>query len=470
MNHHFTTPDWVRDAVVYEIFPERFCNGDVSNDPEAARRWTGRPGRTSFFGGDLQGVIDRLDYLEDLGVTCVYLTPVFSSPSNHKYDTTDYFRVDPAFGSNALLCDLAQRLHRRGIRIILDGVFSHVGDSFPAFQDVLAKGGASPYRDWFKIDGFPIRRRPSPNYRACGGLASMPRLNTGNAEVRSLLLQVGEHWIKVADIDGWRLDMPWELSHDFWRSFRKVVKEAKAEAFLLGELWGDASPWLRGDQFDSAMNYRWREIVLRFFVTQCIDARTFVREIYSLREDYGPMSETMVNLVGSHDTPRLLTLCRGHVGKAVQVLTFLLTDMGVPLIYYGDEVGLTGGNDPACRAAMPWSQQQWDMRIYSSCRALANIRRRHPALRRGDFRLLKAHGRLLVFSRRFEEDTVLVALNAGFQTEVTEMALPEKMQSRVLGTWHSPSDNGTCSIDGGRVRLLLPPSGACLVFAGDTWG
>lgn len=457
-------PDWVKDSIIYEIFPERFCNGDPTNDPEQAPCWTGRPSRRNFFGGDLRGIIDRMDYLDDLGVTCLYLTPVFAAPSNHKYDTTDHFRVDPAFGTDAVLADLARRLHARGMRLILDAVFAHVGDGHPAFQDVLAGDEASPYRRWFKIDGSPVRCRPRPNYRACGGLASMPKLNTDDPEVQDLLRRVGVHWIRVADIDGWRLDMPWEISHAFWRSFRTAVKDAKAEAFLFGELWGDAAPWLRGDQFDSAMNYRWREIVLRFLVKQCIDARTFVRELYSLRRAYGPASETMVNLLGSHDTPRLLTLCRGRVGKAVQALAFLLTDVGVPMIYYGDEIGMTGGNDPGCRGAMPWSRENWNMQLYESCRALIRARHRHPALRRGSFRLLVAHDRLLVFLRRFEGDAALVALNAGFQQEKLEVDLPEAMRSRSLETWHSPISGCECRIDAGRAYLTLPPSGTCLIL------
>jgi glycosidase len=454
----------VKDSIIYEVFPERFSNGDPINDPGNACSWTGLPSRGNFYGGDLQGIIDRLDYLDDLGVTCLYLTPVFAAPSNHKYDTVDHFRVDPAFGTDAVLADLARRLHARGMRLILDAVFAHVGDGHPAFQDVLARGEASPYRRWFKIDGFPVRRRPRPNYRACGGLASMPKLNAEDPEVQDFLCRVGVHWLRTADIDGWRLDMPWEIPHSFWRSFRAAVKSLKPEAFLFGELWGDAAPWLRGDQFDSAMNYRWRDIVLRFLVTQCVDARTFVRELYSLRRAYGAASETMVNLLGSHDTPRLLTVCRGQVGKAVQALALLLTDVGVPMLYYGDEIGLTGGNDPGCRGAMPWSRDKWNMHIYESCRALMRARHQHPALRRGDFRLLIVSGRVLVFVRRWQEDAVLVALNAGFQQERLEVRLPDMMCFRPLETWHSPVPGHECRIDSSRARLVLPPSGTCLVL------
>ena len=176
--------------------------------------------------------------------------------------------MDKTLGTDTLKA-LTQALHNREMRIILDGVFAHVSDEFPAFKDVLERGAASPYAQWFLIDSYPIRKHPKPSYRACGGLASMPRLNVANAEVHELLCKVGEYWIETADIDGWRLDMAWEVPHEAWSKFSARVRDVKADAFLLGEFWGDATPWLGRGKLDSSTNYLWRDAVFRFFVNQC---------------------------------------------------------------------------------------------------------------------------------------------------------------------------------------------------------
>lgn len=477
-------PDWTLDTVIYQIFPDRFANGDPTNDPENTVPWSSKPTRRSFHGGDLQGIIDRLPYLAALGVNCLYLTPIFAAPSNHRYDVRDYFSIDPALGTTETLKELSSSLHARGMRLLLDGVFAHVSHTFPPFQDVLEKGPDSPYAGWFMADEFPLRMRAKPNYRACGGLATMPRLNVANPEVQALIGDVGAYWINEADIDGWRLDMAWEIPDQTWQAFRQRVKGVKEDAFLLGEFWGDATPWLRGDQLDSSLNYLWRDLVFRFFVTQCIDARTFARELHALHEQYGPSAPYMVNLLGSHDTPRLATLCRKNKQKVIQTLAYLLTDLGIPLIYYGDEVGLTGGNDPGCRGSMPWDERdrgregelshgagrRWDWQIYEACRELIHLRRAHPALRRGTRQVLFEKERVLVVARHFQNDTVIAAFNAGFQEEKVVVRVPAEFGKAHSEVWRSSSEvivektpHDNLPNEHFELRMTLPPQGVAIM-------
>ncbi|MBC7099193.1 glycoside hydrolase family 13 protein, partial [Candidatus Bipolaricaulota bacterium] len=238
-------PKWVQGAVFYQIFPDRFRNGDPRNDPPGARPWGELPDRTSFFGGDLWGILEKLDYLEDLGITALYLTPIFEAPTNHKYDTEDYFQVDPAFGGNEALQELVRALHARGMRIVLDGVFNHCGERHPFFQDVLRQGRASPYWDWFTVYGERILRDPEPNYACFAGVPSMPEWNHANPKVREYLLSVVRHWLLEYEIDGWRLDTGDYLSPDFVRELYHAAKGINPEAYIVGEVWGIAASWFK---------------------------------------------------------------------------------------------------------------------------------------------------------------------------------------------------------------------------------
>lgn len=456
-------PAWIQDAIIYQIFPDRFANGNPANDSPRVVPWDAEPTRNNFFGGDLQGIIEQTDYLQELGVNCLYLTPIFKSPSNHRYDTECYFTVDPMLGTETTLKQLTQDLHARDMRIILDGVFAHVSDKFAPFRDVEKLEQDSDYVSWFLMDDFPLVKYPHPSYRACGGLASMPRLNSHNGEVQKFMAKVGKYWIEKVGIDGWRLDMAWEVPHTVWEKFKSSVRDANPEAFVLGEFWGDASPWLSPQEIDSATNYLWRDIVFRFFVNQSIDAPTFVRELTTLRKHYGPNSSTMVNLLGSHDTPRLMNHCKGSANMAVQALAFLLVAEGIPLIYYGDEVGLTGWNDPECRKSMPWSQEKWNMQIYDAVKTLANLRKQHIALRRGNVKFLQAFDRILVFSRSYEDDTVLVVFNAGFQHENVTVDLSQDLTTK-RKFWRSSSEISITD-NGKSLSVTLPAQGVLLVYA-----
>ena len=426
-------PEWVRDAVFYQIFPDRFRNGDVSNDPPGTRPWGGLPDRKSTFGGDLNGILEKLDYLEDLGVTALYLTPIFKAPSNHKYDTEDYFQVDPAFGGNEALRALISALHRRGMRIVLDGVFNHCGDRHPFFRDVCARGKASPYWDWFTIWGDHVSRDPEPNYACWAGVPTMPEWNHKNPKVREYLLSVVRHWLSEYQIDGWRLDTVDYLPPDFVREVYRLVKEERGDAYVLGEVMGVAASWFKLGALDGVMNYRLRDGVAAFFARGEWSAEEFAHHIYAVRRSYPPEANyAMYNLASSHDVPRLLTLCHGDRRRFLLAYAFLFSYIGAPAIYYGDEVGLTGGEDPDCRRCFPWEEARWDRALLETFRRLAHIRHGSPALRHGSFKLVEARGRLLSFLRLSKGEKAFVALNAGEQD--ANAALPSPGPWRDLFT------------------------------------
>lgn len=387
----FKVPNWAKDAVFYQIMTERFANGDPGNDPEGTEAWGGTPKLDNFFGGDLQGVLDHLDDLHELGINAIYFTPLFVSPSNHKYDIVDYKKVDPHFGDNELLKRVVEECHKRGMRVMLDAVFNHCSDKFPPFQDVLEKGEYSVYKDWFHINSFPVQIVDGiPTYDTFGFFGNMPKFNTANHEVKTYLLEVAEYWIKEIKVDGWRLDVANEVDHHFWRDFRKVVKAANPEAYIVGEVWSDSLNWLLGDQFDSVMNYPFSGTVLEFF-NGGMDGVTFGQRIGALLMRYPQQTnEVVFNLLGSHDTPRLLTVVGEDKRRLKLAVVFLFTFMGTPCIYYGDEIGLTGNEDPDCRKCMEWDEAKQDRELYDFYRMMIFLRKENKALREGRFRILHA--------------------------------------------------------------------------------
>ncbi|UUZ91762.1 glycoside hydrolase family 13 protein [Paenibacillus sp. P25] len=385
-------PEWAKSAIFYQIFPERFANGDPSNDPEGTEPWGGQPTADNFFGGDLQGIIDHLDYIENLGVNALYLTPIFKSPSNHKYDTIDYMQVDPHFGDSELLKKLVKACHDRGIRVILDAVFNHSGELFPPFQDVKKNGKNSKYADWFHIHEFPVGVKDGrPTYDTFGFFEHMPKFNTANPEVKKYLLGVAEYWIREIGIDGWRLDVANEVDHQFWRDFRKTVKAANPDAYIVGEVWNDSQKWSLGDQFDSVMNYPFANKVLEYFASSDSRGYSFSNSMGNLLMRYPQQTnEVIFNLLCSHDTPRIMT-CVGEDKRRLKLcVVFLLTYMGTPCIFYGDEIGLSGGGDPDCRKCMEWDEAKQDRELYDFYKLIIGLRQKYPVLRHGDFRFLKA--------------------------------------------------------------------------------
>ncbi len=452
--------DWVRHAVFYQIFPDRFARGRQAR-ARAGRfeAWEAPPTRHGYKGGDLWGVRERLDYLQNLGVTALYLNPIFQSAANHRYHTCDYYRVDPLLGGDEAFAALRDDAHARGMKIVLDGVFNHSGRGFFPFHDILENGPASPWLDWYEISRFPlgayVRRRPA-NYRCWYGLKALPRFNHGNPEVREYLLRVGEHWIRQG-IDGWRLDVPGEITEPgFWEEFRQRVKALNPAAYLVGEIWDGPGAWLQGDRFDGVMNYPLAVATLAFAGGERIDRRLagnpqfrpcpplsapqYARRLEELLEGCpGNTRFTQLNLLGSHDTPRLLTLVKGDRPRAALAAFLLFTLPGAPCVYYGDEVGLGGRKDPDCRRGFP-DPAAWDQGLFQTFRELIALRRSRPALRTGSFRTLHAEGRLFVFERELAGERVVAAVNAGNTpvvatlSQTTGSLLPERCLFGI-GNW-----------------------------------
>ena len=323
---------WLQESIIYQIFPDRFCNGNSVINPKNTKPW-GYPhvDYHSKFGGDIQGIIDKLDYLEDLGVNVIYLTPIFKSSSNHKYNTQDYYTIDPEFGSNELVKELIDKCHKKNIKIIFDAVFNHSGDDFFAFKDVLINQKNSKYSDWYIINNFPVSTEKI-NYYAFGNAhKNMPKLNTSNPEVTKYLLDVAKFWIKEYKIDGWRLDVCDEVSHTFWKKFRDTIKSVNKDAVIIGEIMHEANNFLKGDQLDSIMNYPIKFACVDFFAKKNITAREFLNILGQNRMLYmNSINKQLLNLIGSHDTARFLTECHDNIEKMKLAICFQFTYVGVP--------------------------------------------------------------------------------------------------------------------------------------------
>jgi neopullulanase len=440
------TPAWVRDAVFYQVFPDRFAASEQVPKPGTLEPWDAPPTNHGFKGGDLLGIVDRLDYLQDLGVTAIYLTPIFQSASNHRYHTYDYFAVDPLLGHDGALRHLLDVAHGRGMRVILDGVFNHTGRGFWPFHHILENGAASPYRDWFHIDleviegrreflPYPPRDAPpgtALGYQAWWGLPALPKLNTDNPDVREFLLSVAEHWLRFG-IDGWRLDVPGEIQDPpFWQAFRQRCRAIRPDAYLVGEIWVTAPDWVAGDRFDALMNYPLAEAILGYVGGSSLDMAIvqghqeyrhhvhpldgagFARRLVELLGVYDPdVVAVQLNLLGSHDSPRVRTVLGGDLA-AVRMATLLQCLLpGAPCIYYGDEIGLTGGNDPANRAGFPWDEGRWDHDLRAFVRATIALRAAEPALRHGATTAIGSEGPAMALERRLDRTRIVLALNPG---------------------------------------------------------
>ncbi|MGE5557040.1 MAG: glycoside hydrolase family 13 protein [Bacillota bacterium] len=405
-------PVWAKRSVFYQIFPDRFFNGDITNDPFPTATWGSAPKTDNFFGGDLKGIVNKIPYLKSLGISALYLNPIFKAKSNHKYNTQDYLRIDPAFGDLDSFRDLVSQLHRNGMKIILDGVFNHTGINFWAFQDVVAKGGASKFVDWYYLKEFPVQMNP-PNYQCWWNISDLPKLNVANPAVRNYLKRVIAYWTR-REIDGWRLDVPNEIEMSFWREFRTLVKSINPEAYLVGEIWQDGTPWLKGDQFDAVMNYRWRDLVIEYLVNPGFSTAAFS---HGLTEIMKPLSlETnllMLNLLGSHDTPRILTMLKGRISLVKLAVALQMTYPGVPCIYYGDEVGLWGEKDPDCRRTMPWDLRCNNQDLLQYYQKIIKIRQSHSCFQEGLYYplILWENQEFFGFLRVGQQESGLVLIN-----------------------------------------------------------
>ena len=423
--------DWLDDAVVYQVIPDRF-NPAPDFPSEKAKRHARAM-------GSLARIVDELDYLSDLGINALYLNPVFKAMSRHRYDTIDYFQVDPELGGEEGLLHLVEECHARKIRVILDGVFNHCGYQFFAFQDVLARGARSPYKDWFRIKDFPVRTQPIPNYETFGRhIWQMPKLATDNPAVQEYLASVAVHWVKRANIDGWRLDVADEVASSFWRLLRSRLDGVKPETALIGEIWHRAAPWVEKGPLDSATNYPLREIILDFFARERIGVQTFAARLHSLLVQHShPVNTRLWTILGTHDTSRILTHCGGDVKRAALAIIFQMTFVGAPVIYYGDEVGMLGGDPPECRRPMIWEKGRQNHQLLSLYRRLGSIRRKHEALRRGSFRIvyLDPLRAVLGCERRTRGNRVLVFFNNGpgdAKLSLDEQRLRDELSGRLV--------------------------------------
>lgn len=511
------TPDWVKHAVFYQIFPDSFARRDWTRaslaqgsalggsalggsasesafNPESGRSphppsidpyvppppanrleaWDAPPTFQGFKGGNLWGIIDQLDYLQEVGFTALYLTPIFQSASNHRYHTHDYYQVDPMLGGNVAFGALRDAVHARGMHLVLDGVFNHASRGFFYFNDILENGGNSPWLDWFRVRDWPLApydgSKPA-NYDSWIGYRALPEFNHANPEVREYIMQVGEYWIRQG-IDGWRLDVPNCVKvPDFWVEFRDRIKALNPEAYIVGEIWEDARPWLDGRQFDGVMNYRFTGPTIAFVAGDridpalakdrpyepypAIDAATYQTKITALLARHPwEIQLTQLNLLASHDTARLLTMAGEDETSVTLATLLLLTFPGAPSIYYGDEVGLPGGLDPDSRRGFP-SRDRWHPAILDTHRRLIALRRAHPALRTGAYEPCVAQGLLYGFFRgdAANGDRLLIWVNSNTQTAtatLTREQVPADTFTTVL------YGEGSAVWEGDRLRVAVP--------------
>ncbi|HEX9018813.1 MAG TPA: glycoside hydrolase family 13 protein [Anaerolineaceae bacterium] len=453
-----TIPSWVENAVCYQIFPDRFANGDHSIDPPNVESWGAPPTIRGYQGGDLEGIRQKLDYLAELGINTLYLNPIFQSPSNHRYHTYDYYRIDPWLGDMKAFKALLKDAHQRKMHILLDGVFNHCARGFFAFSDILENDADSPYRNWFHVRRFPLRAY-SPgharNYEAWWGMKPLPKFNTSNPAARRYLLDAARYWIDEG-ADGWRLDVPNEIDDDdFWAEFRSLVRSANPEAYLVGEIWNVWPRWANDTHFDGLMNYPLRTALLDYLSGK-ITTLQFAEHVEMLLTVY-PRENVyaMLNLMDSHDTERALTYLGGDAHKVALAFQFVFGYPGVPCVYYGDEVGLAGGKDPDSRRAFPWDEQTWNHDLRQHIQKLAAVRKDSPALTRGDYRPLLASNteNCYAFARIAAEETVIVAINGG--GAAADIAVPVAGLLEDQHPLHSLMDDRTATVEGGSIHLKL---------------
>lgn len=461
------TPNWVKDAIFYQIFPDRFAKSTKVRKSSNLEDWDSSPTPHGYKGGDLYGVIEHLDHLEKLGVTAIYFCPVFQSGSNHRYHTHDYYNVDPMLGGNRALEDLIGAAHQKGMKVVLDGVFNHASRGFFQFHDILENGAQSAYLDWFNIKGFPLNAyetKEPPNYEAWWGYPALPEFNTDTPAVREFLWDVAEYWIKKG-IDGWRLDVPNEIDDDdFWREFRRRVKNINPEAYIVGEIWGDASRWLQGDQFDAVMNYVFTTISYEFLANthiqpeiiaesglkhfQTLDAPGFAQKLEALLAVHPQeITQAQLNLLGSHDTPRVMSVTGGDTSSVKLMTVLQMTLPGAPCVYYGDEIGLVGERDPDCRRGMPWDTSTWNLELLDFTTQAIALRTTVPALRQGSYKTLYANDMTVVFERKLGDSYAIVVLNSGKE--------PQKMKLEDLepGLYHEHFSGNAFQVADGVLTL-----------------
>jgi glycosidase len=449
------TPEWVWDSVFYMILPDRFARKvpeRESWDPSAFEDWDALPSLRAYKGGNLAGINEKLSYLSELGITALYLTPIFTSPTYHRYKPVSFYEIDPLLGGNEEFERLIEEAHSRDIRIVLDAVFNHVGIAFPQFHDVVEYGAASPWKNWFHIESFPVNpyeQLKPRNFRGWDQNRTMPELNHQNPEVREYILRVAEHWVRKG-IDGWRFDHPQNMNTaGFWEEMRTRLKQINPDVYLLGELWTDASQYLDGTKWDGVMNYPMMGAIHRFTAgakmkneyllegarnQTGLTAQEFAHHIQSLINRVPwEIQLAQLNFINTNDLARFITVTADRA--SVELATILLFTLpGVPAILYGDEVGLEGGLPPDSRRGFP-SKEKWNQSALDFHKELSKLRYLYAPLRRGSFKTLNAERMIFLFERRFGDEIILIAINAGDEPDQIQASIPShtKLQ-KVFGT------------------------------------
>ncbi len=458
----FKVPNWVERTVFYQIFPDRFENGDKSNDPKDVVAWNTKPEYFNRFGGDAAGVRQHLPYLKNLGISGVYFNPIFKSPSNHRYDATDFKRIDPEFGTNAEFAALTRDLQKNGIRSVMDFVFNHTATNFAPFADIRDKGESSAYKDWFTIKSYPVKVAEPPNYVAWFNYPSMPKLNLMNPQTGDYMLNLVDFWKKEVPLAGLRLDVADEVDQRFWRRLRTRVKGLDSQMWIVGERWGDASQWLQGDQWDASMNYPFLFANVEFFAESKIPATQFSKRLMENYNAYPPqVSRNMMNLLSSHDRPRFLTVARNNAKLHQLAATTQFTWPGAPSIYYGEEIGMQGGADPDNRRGMDWKSATPGNKMLIFYKKLIKIRGNSRALQSGDPKILLADDakKSLAYSRTLGNDVALVALNRSESPQTLEIAAPRQTHwvDALGGKKFLASANG-------KLRMQLAPLSSAILL------
>jgi len=434
-------PDWFKRAVVYNIFPDSFANGKRSLCIES-KEYSLEEGTVckTRLGGTIRGITQNLDYIQEMGFTCIYLNPVFTAGEYHKYDVLDYYHIDPCMGNEEAFKELVEKVHERGMKIIIDGVFNHCSWKFFAFEDVVKKGKESHYCDWFYQLEFPVVRPETeeeiPGYTCFAYERKMPKLNTSSDEVQDYFSKVGAYWVREYHVDGWRLDVANEIDKNFWRRFRRAVKAENPDAVLIGEVWEDAHVWLRGDAFDSVMNYDFRRICKEFLTADKPDAVKAAWQFERMRLRYPTnMVNGQLNLLDSHDVPRFLSLCKGETGLWKLACVLLMLMPGVPSLFYGDEKGIQGVSEAEYRQAMPWEKED---DVGGLIKELVSIRKEYMDAAAEYIPLWdQIEDGVFSFCRGKEDKKITVFLNAGGEKEIskpenTKILLAEKYEKGCL--------------------------------------
>ncbi len=510
------TPAWVRDAVFYQVLPDRLARSGRVEAPGELEAWAAEPTTDGFKGGDLYGLVSHLDRLRGLGITALYLNPVFASASNHRYHTDDYYTVDPLLGGNEALRVLLDEAHGRDMRVVLDGVFNHSGRGWWPFHHVLENGRHSPYRDWFhlsegvlagtqELSPFPSAAQTAQiearhaagapmgsvsreilGYEAWWDLPKLPKIDLDEPHARAFILDVAEHWIRFG-IDGWRLDVAEEVGADFWRAFHQRVRAVNPEAYLVAEVWVHKPDWLAGGMFDAFMNYPLTRAMLGFAAQERwdtsqpipvgyqglhavvpLDGEGLWGRIDELRRLNDPaVTAVQLNLLGSHDTPRALTLCGGDLDSMRLAMLLQMTLPGAPCVYYGDEIGMQGSMDPQCRRAFPEDPGQWQRAPNGWLADLIALRHSSPALRDGELSLLGTAGAAVAYLRRHGQDAFVVVANAETHALDWDVTLPfDAGTARLVELSGGAPGERSARVVAGNLRVSLPGRDGVVVRLG----